>query len=174
METMSQVFSTSRDFDLVAPEGTRLAPKKVFATALQAATGIDARPEHFTAGIGTHCFQTLEAAGYPIIRKGEALPGGGIEAVDPDLAAAEGQPRLVAHLRRERKPALAAAKRWTMVEELGYLQCERCGVVPSAALGPRGACTQVADMAVGHVTRPADLLCLCANCHRIAHRELSG
>jgi predicted HNH restriction endonuclease len=80
------------------------------------------------------------------------------------------------------QPGLAAAKRRTMVEELGYLQCERCGVVPSAALGPHGdavievhhAGTKVADMAVGHVTRLADLLCLCANCHRIVHRELSG
>jgi hypothetical protein len=175
-------FAPSRDFDVVAPNGMRLAPKKVFGLALRAATGIDARPEHFTAGISTPCFQTLEAAGYPIVRKGEVLPGGGVEAVDPDLAAAEGQPRLVAHLKRERKPALAAAKRRAMVEVLGYLQCERCGIVPSVALGQHGdavievhhAGIQVADMAAWHVTRLADLICLCANCHRIVHRELAG
>lgn len=173
-------FAPSRDFDLVAPTGARLAPKKVFGLALQAATGVDARPEHFTAGLGTPCFRTLEAAGYPIVCKDEAIPGGGAEPVDPELAAAEGSPRLVAHLRRERKPALAAAKRRAMLEQLGYLQCERCKVVPSRTLGPHGdavievhhAGTQVADMAAGHVTRLADLVCLCANCHRIVHREV--
>lgn len=175
-------FAPSRDYDVVTPNGTRLAPKKVFGLALQAATGINVRPEHFTAGIGTPCFQMLEAAGYPVIRKGQVLPGGGVEAVDPELAAAEGQPRLVAHLKRERKPALAAAKRRAMVEQLGYLQCERCKIVPSEALGPHGdavievhhAGTQVGEMAAGHVTRLADLICLCANCHRVVHRELAG
>lgn len=174
-------FAPSRDFDLVAPNGIRLAPKKVFGLALQAATGIDARPEHFTAGLDTPCFRTLESAGYPIVHKGEVIPGGGTEPVDPDLAAAEGSRRLVAHLRRERKPALAAAKRRAMLAMLGHLRCERCGVVPSVALGPHGdavievhhAGTQVADMAAGHVTRLADLVCLCANCHRIVHREIA-
>jgi hypothetical protein len=174
-------FAPSRDFDLVAPNGKLLPPKQVFGLALQEAIGLDARPEHFTAGLGTPCFRILEAAGYPIVRKGEVLTGGGIDPVDPDLAAAEGQPKLVAHLRRERKPALAAAKRRAMIDQLGYLRCERCGLVPSEALGPHGdavievhhAGTQVADMAAGHVTRLADLMCLCANCHRIVHRELT-
>ena len=154
----------------------------MFGLALQTATGLEARPEHFTAGLGTPCFEALEDAGYPVIRKGESIPGRGVDPVDPDLAAAEGQPRLVAHLRRERKPALAAAKRRAVVEALGHLQCERCGLVPSAALGPHGdavievhhAGTQVAEMGAGHVTRLADLVCLCANCHRIVHRELAG
>lgn len=116
------------------------------------------------------------------MRKVEVLPGGVRDPVDPDLAAAEGQPKLVAHLRRERKPALAAAKRRAMKDHLGHLQCERCGVVPSEALGPHGddvievhhAGTLVADMAAGHVTQLADLICLCANCHRIVHRELAA
>lgn len=175
-------FALSRDFDLVAPNGARLAPKKVFGLALQTATGIKALPEHFSAGLETPCFQTLEAAGYPIIRKSEALPDGGSDPVDPDLTAAEGQPKLMAHLRRERKPALAAAKRRAMMALLGYLRCERCRIVPSQTLGPHGdavielhhAGTLVADMAPGHVTRLADLMCLCANCHRVVHRELAA
>lgn len=174
-------FAPSRDFDLLAPNGELLPPKQVFGLALQEAIGLDARPEHFTAGLGTPCFRILEAAGYPIVRKGEVLPGGGSRPVDPDLAAAEGNPKLVAHLRRERKPALAAAKRRAMKDQLGCLRCERCGIVPSEALGPHGdavievhhAGTQVAAMAAGHVTRLADLVCLCANCHRIVHRELT-
>ena len=172
-------FAPSRDFDVLAPDGTRLAPKKVFGLALSLATGIDAGPEHFTAGIGTPCFNALEAAGYPVVRKDEAAPS---DAVEPDLAAAEGSPKLVAHLRRERKSLLPAAKRRAMVDKLGHLECERCGIVPSATLGLHGdavievhhAGTQIAEMADGHVTRLADLVCLCANCHRIVHRELAA
>jgi 5-methylcytosine-specific restriction protein A len=175
-------FDPSRDFDLLAPEGERLAPKKVFGLALEEALGIEARPEHFSAGLGTVCFQILEAAGYPIIRKDEGVLGGGMEPVDPDLEAAEGERRLVAHLRRERKPALAAAKRRAMIAQLGYLQCERCRLIPSRTLGLYGdavievhhAGTQLAEMAAGHTTRLGDLMCLCANCHRLVHREMKG
>lgn len=178
----AQNFDPSRDFDLLVPEGKRLAPKKVFGLALEEALGINARPEHFSAGLGTACFQILEMAGYPIVRKDEVVPGNGIEPVDPDLAAAEGERRLVTHLLRERKPALANAKRRAMMAELGYLQCERCGLVPSRALGLHGdsvievhhAVTQVAEMDPGHITRLEDLTCLCANCHRIVHREMKG
>lgn len=175
-------FDPSRDFDLLTPTGERLAPKKVFGLAVEEALGIAARPEHFTAGLGTPCFQILEAAGYPIVRKGDIVEGADAEPVEPELAAAEGAPRLVAHLRRERRPELAAAKRRAMVAALGRLECERCGLVPSDTLGPHGeavievhhAGTQVADMSEGHLTRLADLMCLCANCHRIVHREIAA
>lgn len=174
-------FGPSRDFDVLTPDGTRLAPKKVYGLALAAALGVDVGSEHFTAGVGTPCFRALETAGYPLVRKGEVVPGGGTQPVDPDLAAAEGDRKLVTHLRSERKPALAAAKRRAMLEQLGYLQCERCKLVPSQSLGPHGdavievhhASTKVAEMAAGHVTRLADLVCLCANCHRIVHKEVT-
>lgn len=173
-------FDPSREFDLLLPDGGRLAPKKVFGLALEEALGIEARPEHFTAGLGTPCFQILESAGYPIVRKSEAVPGETEAPVDPDMAAAEGAVQLVTHLRRERRPALAAAKRRAMTATLGHLQCERCRVIPSETLGPHGdavievhhAATQVADMEIGQITRLADLMCLCANCHRIVHREM--
>lgn len=172
-------FDPSRDFDLLAPGGERLAPKKVFGLAIQKALGVDARPEHFSAGLGTPCFQILEAAGYPIIRKAEPVPQERLGPTDPDLAAAEGSIKLVAHLRRERNPALAAAKRRAMITQLGHLQCERCKLIPSQALGPYGdavvevhhAGTAVAAMVPGQATRLDDLMCLCANCHRIVHRE---
>lgn len=175
-------FDLSRDFDLIAVNGERLAPKKVFGLALEEALGIEAMPGHFTAGIGTPCFQLLEGAGYPIVRKDEPIPGNGVEPVDPDLAIAEGQPKLVAHIKRERKPALAEAKRRAMIAKLGHLQCERCELIPSHKLGKHGdsvievhhAKTLVSDMADGHVTRLSDLMCLCANCHRIVHRELAA
>lgn len=174
-------FAPSRDFDVLAPNGARLASKKVFGAALTMARGIAATPQQFSAGLGTPCFRIVEAAGYPIICKDEVVPGGGVDPVDPDMAAAEGARQLVIHLRRERKPALAAAKKRAMIDKLGYLQCERCQLIPSKELGENGdavievhhAVTQVADMNIGHVTRLADLICLCANCHRIVHRELA-
>lgn len=172
-------FAPSRDFDVLAPDGSRLAPKKVFGLALSLATGIDAGPEHFTAGLGTPCFKALEAAGYPIVRKDQNEPQAPIH---PDMAAAEGSPKLVTHLQRERKPALAAAKRRAMIDQLGYLQCERCHLIPSNELGTHGdavievhhATTQISEMTRDHVTRLSDLQCLCANCHRIVHRELAA
>jgi 5-methylcytosine-specific restriction protein A len=32
----------------------------------------------------------------------------------------------------------------------------------------------LADMAEGHETQLDDLACLCANCHRVIHRELKS
>ena len=175
-------FAASRDFDLITPTGERLAPKKVFGLALEAAISMEARPEHFSAGRGTVCFQILEAAGYPVVAKGELIPGHAVEPVDEDLAAAEGRPRLVTHLKRERNPALAAAKRRAMIAQFGHLKCERCRMVPSVELGPFGDAvievhhsgTLVSGMQPNHVTRLSDLLCLCANCHRIVHGELTS
>ena len=174
-------FANSTDYDVLAPGNVRLAPKKVFGLALKHALGIEAFPGHFASGYGNLCFQLIEAAGYPIVSKTDPTPNGA-DLIDPDLAAAEGNQKLVRHLKRERKPALAAAKRRAMVDDLGHLACERCGVVPSELLGPHGdavievhhAKVQMADMAQGHVTRLTDLQCLCANCHRIVHREMAN
>lgn len=174
-------FADSRDYDVLAPGNIRLPPKKVFGLALEAALGIEAYPGHFTAGHGNPCFQIIEGAGYPIIAKTEPTPSSE-PPIDPDLAAAEGNQKVVKHIKRERNPALSAAKRRAMIDELGHLCCERCKVVPSQKLGPHGdavievhhAKTQVSDMAHGHITRLADLQCLCANCHRIVHREMAA
>jgi predicted HNH restriction endonuclease len=117
-----------------------------------------------------------------VVRKNETVLGEDVEPIDLHLAATDGSPRLVAHLRRERNPALAAPKRRAMIEQLGRLHCERCGVVPSQTLGPHADafievhhdCTQVAAMVEGHITRLAELAFLCTNCHRIVHQEKAG
>lgn len=92
---------------------------------------------------------------------------------------AEGCPKRIEHLRRERASGLGCRKKRRFIEEHGYLFCERCGLVPSKSLGPFGdACIEVhhnriavAKMTEQTRTRLADLQCLCANCHRIVHRE---
>lgn len=172
-------FNPSVDYDLLLPNGDRLPPKAIFGLALEPIIGRQAKPTDFSAGWGTPCFETLEAAGYPIVPKIEMLPSEDTPA-DSESVWAEGSKKRVQHLRRERAPGLAAAKKRNFIAMHGHLFCERCRIVPSKELGEFGdACievhhskTQVADMTEGHATRLSDLQCLCANCHRIVHREL--
>lgn len=172
-------FSPSVDYDLLLSDGDRLPPKAVFGLALEAIIGRPATPADFSAGWGTPCFEVLESAGYPIVTKNEQPSAEGA-AADGEAVWAEGSTRRVQHLKRERATGLAAAKKRNFIATHGHLYCERCLVVPSKDLGELGdACievhhskTKVADMTEGHATRLSDLQCLCANCHRIVHREL--
>lgn len=112
------------------------------------------------------------------------LPGDGETSVPPsddDRSWAEGDKRKVAHLRRERASGLAARRKADLVEKLGKLVCERCGLVPSESLGPHGDAVievhhkrPLAEAESDHRTRLEDLACLCANCHRVTHREMSA
>lgn len=98
---------------------------------------------------------------------------------DEDRSWSEGDKRKVAHLRRERARGLATLKKADMILRDGKLVCERCGLVPSERLGPYGDAVievhhkwPLADAENAHRTRLEDLACLCANCHRITHREM--
>ena len=94
----------------------------------------------------------------------------------------EGHPKLVTHLRRERGKGLARAKKARFKSKHGRLFCERCNLNPAEVYDQSisDACIEVhhklpvASMAPGHKTRLEDLECLCANCHRITHRELQN
>lgn len=171
-------FSETTEYGLVLPTGERLPPKAVFGIALGKIIGRPARPSDFSAGWGQPCFSIIEDAGYPILRNDEGLPDAAAFA-DDERIWAEGAARRVQHLRRERAPGLARAKKRRFVETHGKLFCERCGLVPSESLGAFGdACIEVhhATLAISKMdgsagTRLADLKCLCANCHRIVHRE---
>lgn len=172
-------FADSVDYDLLLPDGTRLPPKGVFGLALAQVIGRPALPEDFSGGRGTPCFSILEEAGYPVVRKEEYPEGDRPESEDEERIWAEGNPFQVQHLKRERAPGLSQAKRRSFIAKHGHLFCERCGLIPSQHLGPHGdACIEVhhnkvsvATMTEGHHTRLTDLMCLCANCHRIVHRE---
>lgn len=171
-------FQDSTDYDVLLPTGERVPPKAVFGLALAEVIGRAAMPGDFSGGMGTICFEAIEDAGYPIIPKNEQAPPVKSE-FDDERSWAEGSLVRVQHLRRERAPGLARMKKRRFVEEHGHLFCERCGLVPSKTLGPYGdACIEVHHDTIavskmnGEVrTRLADLKCLCANCHRIVHRE---
>lgn len=66
-------FADSRDYDLVTPQGDRLAPKKVFGLALELAGVVpNSSPAHFSAGWSQPSFELLEAAGFTISPKADA------------------------------------------------------------------------------------------------------
>lgn len=173
-------YRPSVDYDLLVDDGVRLAPKQVFGLAATAAFGKDIKPFNFTGGVGTVCFEMLEAAGYRIVPKGLLVESVGIPVGAEDEEWAEGQVKLVYHLKRERSPGLSRAKKASFIKQHGRLFCEECGVDPIGTYGDFGmACIevhheviQVADMGNGHKTKLNQLRCLCANCHRIVHHRL--
>jgi hypothetical protein len=96
---------------------------------------------------------------------------------DPDIAVIEGEPRMLFHLRREREPRIADAKRTTARNQAGELECEACGFVAQHAyLGFGGDVAEVHHRrALAQATGPVqttldDLAILCANCHRAIHQ----
>lgn len=176
-------FAESTDYDLIVDEHLRLPPKAVFGLAATRALGFQILPKHFTAGVNSVCFQLLEDAGFRIVPKGALTADPALPALHEDRVWAEGQPRFVAHLRKERAPGLSIAKKAEFKRNHGRLYCERCKMDPVETYGAENgeACievhhrtVQVAQMAAGHLTSLEDLQCLCASCHRVVHRELSG
>jgi len=173
-------YRPSTDYDLLVDDDVRLAPKQVFGLAATSALGKDVKPVHFTGGLDTVCFELLEAAGYKIVPKDEQLEAEVIPADTEGIEWVEGQPKLVSHLRRERAPGLSQAKKAAFIKVHGRLFCESCLIDPLEIYGDLGAACievhhdaiQVADMGEEHKTTLDQLRCLCANCHRIVHRQL--
>lgn len=173
-------FGPSTDYDLLF-EGQRLAPKAVFGLAASEALGFEVLPENFRGGRDTQCFRMLTACSFPVVSKSHGAEIDETPMNEDDRVWTEGRPRLVAHLRRERGGGLAKAKRDRFRAAHGRLFCERCAMDPIATFGSDlgEACIEVhhrahavADMEDGHRTRLDELQCLCANCHRVVHREL--
>lgn len=113
--------------------------------------------------------------------RGKPLAPSHLEVPALDQEWLEGAPRLRTHLRRERAAGLAQEKRAAFIREKGHLYCERCGMDPVKQYGTQAAesCIEVHHQAVpvakmlpGAKTTLAHLLCLCANCHRLTHREM--
>ena len=123
----------------------------------------------------------LEAAGWQVVSKGEAAKDHDAEGDDAEKRWPKGEERRRSHLKRERHPGVARAKKAEQRRLHGRLFCEQCKMDPAEVFGwPDGeACievhhrgTEVANMQPGHLTKLADLECLCANCHRIRHRQM--
>jgi 5-methylcytosine-specific restriction protein A len=173
-------FGESTDFDLIADDGRRFPPKAVFGIAATEALGFKVLPKHFVGGKHSPCFRILRAAGYAILSKTLRTPQT-TALLAPHEQWAEGKPKLVVHVLKERGAGLAAAKKAEFRRLHAKLHCERCGLDPvlayetehgEACIEVHHHAKQVHEMNEGHVTKLEDLQCLCANCHRVVHRLL--
>jgi 5-methylcytosine-specific restriction protein A len=173
-------FGTSMDYDVLTDDGTRLPPKAVFGIAATEALGFQVVPAHFSGGLNTVCFRKIEQAGYEIVSKGDQSRAVTAPPSDEEQEWEEGAKKLVIHMKAERGKGLSAAKKAEFISVHGALFCERCKCDPVKEYGEYGeACIEVHHMAMlisemkaNHKTKLSDLACLCANCHRIVHREL--
>jgi hypothetical protein len=168
-------YRDSTDYDLIGSEGVRLPPKVVFAAAASAALGFEVLPGYFRGGEGTPAFRVLREAGFVIVSKTSPAPLAAVVAAAPwEVAWLAADDAALAHLTRERMPALRRAKRSEVAAQGGRWRCEGCGLEPTLLHGPEGewllevhhAANTAADAPL-----PALAACrvLCANCHRVAH-----
>lgn len=175
-------FGESTDRDVIAEDGSRLSPKAVFGLAASKALDFEVLPSCFDGGIGTPCFNTIQAAGYAIVSKNEPNSPNEVPSNSIDREWAEGELKLATHFRRERGSGIAKAKKKSFILTHGRLLCERCGLEPEKTYGPAlgDACIEVhhklplAEMPPRRSTKLEDLMCVCANCHRVIHREFQN
>ena len=99
---------------------------------------------------------------------------GVLDDAEADIEAEEGRATLRIHLRRERSRKLITAFKASLRD----FSCEACGQDMSAIYGQLGEGyieahhrVPVAMIEEGERTRLSDLAALCANCHRIIHRN---
>ena len=104
---------------------------------------------------------------------GDLAPASG---VDEDAAVEEGGLLLRRHLQRERRSGIRAKKVAHVLAQGLALECQVCGFDFARTYGPRGdgyiECHHIVPLHVTGVrtTRLADLILICANCHRMIHR----
>lgn len=90
--------------------------------------------------------------------------------------AQEGRLLTRLHLYRERNRAIVKRKKAYVLKWQGHLHCEACGFDFLKVYGERGLgfiechhSKPVSELVVGETTKLADLILLCANCHRMVH-----
>lgn len=190
-------FRDATGYALLTPEGEELPPKEVFGVALSIALRMHITPQHIASGPGKTPFKHMRALKFDIL---DRPPGGnhsrksastaaaaaavdGLPADAEELRWAEGDLRIVKHLRTERRrnSKAASTKRKSVIAEHGRLVCERCENDFVDIYGPEVAagCFDIhhtiplSEMGDSHETELKDLECLCATCHRAAHREMA-
>lgn len=99
---------------------------------------------------------------------------GFVDPIETEIEAEEWRSQLRIHLRRERSKALVTAFKASLVN----MDCEVCGFNFEHAYGQIGVAfieahhtVQVAKLKEGQKTTMQDLVALCSNCHRMAHRR---
>jgi 5-methylcytosine-specific restriction protein A len=97
---------------------------------------------------------------------------------EDDEEAEEGRILTALHNRRERQPALVRKKKQQVIKQTGALECEVCQFDFASHYGKLGEgfaeCHHgrpVSSLTAGDKTKISDLQVLCANCHRMLHRQ---
>lgn len=95
-----------------------------------------------------------------------------------DIEATEGETFYRLHRYKERNSTLVRRKKDTVMKRFGKLACEVCGFDFAAAYGPSGVgfiechhTKPLSTLTIGEKTRLQDLALICANCHRMIHRN---
>lgn len=194
-------FGAPREYWLITPAGSALPAKALFGIALGNALRTYPHSYLFSSGPKGPAFRLMSDEGFTIEKRGpdgkleetfapkRARPASKeVEAALAEVAASdeerswiEGNPKIAVHLKRERAAGLARKKKQSFLAENGNLWCERCGNdwTDLFDVDVADACMEVhhtlgvADMQPGHETKLSDLQVLCANCHRVTHRELA-
>jgi len=101
-----------------------------------------------------------------------------LDPVSPIKEAEEGRERVRLHKTRERNQALVKQKKAEALQTSGCLVCQVCGFDFVETYGVLGKgfiechhTVPVSQMVEGQKTQLKDLALVCANCHRMLHRE---
>jgi 5-methylcytosine-specific restriction enzyme A len=99
-----------------------------------------------------------------------------IETTDPDLTVTEGKLRLITHYTRERDRNIIKEKK-KYATSIGQLKCEICDFSFIDKFGVEFIeCHHKTPISQSGVTETTlnDLALVCANCHRMLHRQFGG
>lgn len=186
-------FEEGRKYRLIVGDGGRdLPPKKVFGIALSIMLNRPVTPAEFSSG--EQIFSILRSHGFQVVQSVEADPGMAEEASafvhtdaqaippsDEEVSAMEGDRRLRVHYGTERSSSLPRWFKAKFKRLNDRLLCERCGNDYVEEYGEilAEACFDVhhkeplSERDEAAHTTADQLQLLCANCHRVTHREMS-
>jgi 5-methylcytosine-specific restriction protein A len=113
------------------------------------------------------------------IREYAAAPAAAPPALDEEeYAAAEGEVLVRQHRLHERDRAFVSKKKEQALRREGVSRCEACGFVFADVYGELGEgfiechhTIPLAHLRPRQITRLQDLVLVCANCHRMLHRN---
>jgi 5-methylcytosine-specific restriction enzyme A len=126
----------------------------------------------------THCHQvakTIRTAIESLEQTAEDEPDLEDEGI---MEAEEGRAVTRVHIKRERSRKLVARKKKSVLNKIGYLECEACGFRFDQMYGERGEgfiechhTKPVHTLEPNQKTHIKDLSLLCSNCHRMIHAK---
>lgn len=106
------------------------------------------------------------------------LPPAADDETEDDEEATEGRVLTRVHKSRERNRKIVKKKKAKVLKETGKLECEACGFDFAKTYGELGEgfaechhTKPVSELTPGEKTKLSDLAILCANCHRMIHKQ---